>query len=119
MSGSSPIAVSVPPDELIYRWSVSASLTTSVSVPVGLGDSVPPVLRRRGRGTGSGEESPFPPLSSYPPPSQGAVVKHTWLLLGYRPGAVEDGAGRGGLALGWGAWKGWGALEEVWEPHEG
>ena len=62
------------------------------------------------------EESPFPPLSSYPPPSQGAVVKHT---PGFCWVTEEGGAGWAGLALGWGAWKGWGALEEVWEPHEG
>lgn len=87
--------VSVPPDELICRWSVSASLMTSVSVSVGLGDRVPPVLRRRGRGTGSGEESPFPPLSSYPPPFLGAGLQ--------TPGAVEGGAGRSGAGPGMGS----------------
>lgn len=65
MSGDSPITRECPPDELIYRWSVSASLTTSVSVPVGLGDRVHPVLRR-GRGTGSGRSLLFP-LSAVTP----------------------------------------------------
>ena len=106
--GQSPM--SVPPDELICRWSVSASLMTSVSVPVGLGNRVPPVLRR-GRGTSSGEESPFPPLSSYPPPLLGAGLQ--------TPGAVEGGAGWSGAGPGIGAWQGWGALEEVWEPRAG